>query len=872
MTWLKQLFSRSRRFGELSEEIREHLDEKVQELVASGMSKEEATHAARREFGNVTIAEEDGRAAWRWAMLEDFLADVRYGLRTLRKSPDFALVAMLTLALGIGANIAVFTVVNGVLLRQLPFPEAERLFLISFTSQGGRFDSGPSLTDQHYLDFRAQDRLFERIASFAGARASLTSAGDPVQIPVASVTAEFFEVLRANPEFGRGFIRGEGEPGRDNVVVLGNNLWKERFGSDPKILGKTVRLDGVARMVVGVMPAGFDFPFNAQVWAPLDVRIDPRNSFRRPVVGRLKPNVPREQAQAELNAFAQRQPLERGEDPQTMQARVLPLKELIVGNVRESLLVFAGAVAFVLLIACANVANLFLARAAHRGKELGLRSALGASRWRLVRQLLVESALVSLAGGAAGILLAYWAVPALMAMAPAGRIPRLEMIRVDGYVLAFTCILSVVTAIAFGLLPALQATRRDARESVSQSGRGATRRQQGVRSTLAIAEIALALVLLASAGLLLKSFVRLRAVNPGFEVRNVVTATVDLPDATYQSVAQMRAFHSRMLAELTRLPGVSAAGAVNWMPLGEPLMIGDFHLEGGQPLPPSFAPDKPCVSAGYFHAMGIRLLEGREFAESDNVSAPGVVVVSQSVARSAWPDESPIGKRLSMEDDPKPKDWVTVVGVVEDVKQQGLAKKADAAIYQPYPQANRPFFLSHMSFVVKTQMAAEALAPAMRSVLREVDPDQPLQSIATMDSVLVATTAEPRFQARLLGVFAILALVLAVVGTYGVLAYSVAQRTREIGVRMALGAQKCNVFGLLLRDALGMAGAGIVIGGAGALAATRLLTSFLFEVKPGDPEIFGLAALTLVFAGVCACYIPARRAMRVDPIVALREE
>jgi predicted permease len=872
MNWLKQLFSKQRQYSELSAEIREHLDEKIEELISAGMSREEASYAAHREFGNVTMTEEDSRDVWKWEVMEDLFADIRFGLRTLRRNPGFTLVAVLTLALGIGANTAVFTVVNGVLLRPLPFPGPERLFLVSFNVQGGPFEIGPSLSDHHYLEFRAQDRLFEHIASFEAGRANLTGAGDPVQIPIARVTTEFFSTLQSNPELGRGFLAGEDQFGHDNVVVLGNGLWKRRFGADPQILGKTIQLDGITRTVIGIMPSDFNFPSKAEVWAPLSVRIDPNNSFSRPVVGRLKAGNSRQQAQAELETFAQRVPLGPGEDRTKMVAQILPLKELIVGNVRESLLVFAGAVAFVLLIACANVANLFLARAAHRGKEIGLRSALGASRWRLVRQLLIESALVSLAGGVTGILLAFWGVPALLALAPQGRIPRPEMIRLDAYVLAFTFGVSMLTAIAFGLAPALQATRRDVRESLSHGGRGSTRRHEGMRSALAISEIALALVLLAGAGLLLKSFLRLRAVHPGFEPANVTIMTIDLPASTYRTAAQMRAFHSRTLDELSRLPGVRATGAVNWTPLSEFLVKGDFQARSGRPLPPGYKVDKPAVSAGYFKAMGIRLLQGREFVPSDNESAPGVAIVSQSVAQTLWPNENPLGKRIALEDQPTPADWLSIVGVVEDVKQQGLSKKSGAAIYQPYLQVTRPFFLGHMSFVVKASSAMQTLAPSMRSVLREVDKDLPVQSIAMMGSIVAATTAEPRFQARLLGTFAVLALALAIIGTYGVLAYFVAQRTREIGVRMALGAQRTNVLGMLLRSALTIAGAGIVVGGAGALVATRLLSSLLFEVKPADPQIFALVALTLVVAAVCACYIPAQRAMRVDPMVALREE
>ena len=872
MNRLKQLFSRRRLYNDLSEEIQEHLEEKIEELVAGGMSRKEATYAARREFGNVTLTEEDSRAVWRWQSIEDFIVDLRYALRMLRKNPGFTATAVLTLALGIGANTAVFTVVNGVLLQPMPFPEPDRLFLVSFAPQHGPFETGPSLSDHDYLEFRDQDRLFEHLASFTGTRANLTGAGDPAQIPAANVTTDFFATLQVNSEIGRGFLAEEDQPGHDNVVVLSNKLWKERFGSDPQILGKTIRLDGISRTVIGIMPAGFGFPYDAEVWMPLAVGIDPHNSFARPVVGRLKIGVSRQQAQAALETFAQRLPLRPGENTGDRIAQIIRLKELLVANIRQSLLVFAGSVGFVLLIACANVANLFLARAAGRGQEMALRNALGAGRWPLMRQLLTESTMVSLAGGAAGIFLAFWGVPALIALAPAGKIPRMEMIRIDGSVLAFTFGLSVITGVVFGLAPALQATRRDVRESLNQGGRSSTGRHEGVRSALAISEIALALVLLTGAGLMLKSFLRLRAVNPGFQPENVMTMTVDLPDSAYRTAPQIQAFHMRTLAKLSSLPGVLAAGAVNLRPLGDVLIRGDFQVEGGQPLPPGYMVDKPCVSPGYFRAMGIRLLRGREFTEGDNATAPRVVIVSQSVARSLWPGRDPLGKRISMEDHPKSEDWLTIVGVVDDVKQQGLAKKSDPAIYQPYLQVTRPFFLNHMTFVAETASNPLGVAPGMRGVLREVDKDQPVQSIATMDNLIVATTAEPRFQARLLSVFAIMALALAIVGIYGVLAYSVAQRTHEIGVRMSLGAQTADVLRMLLRGALVLVGGGIVIGAAGALAVTRVLAKFLFDVKPSDPPTFAGVALTLVCAALAACYIPARRAMRVDPMVALRYE
>ena len=869
-SWLRAMARRSRMEREMDAELRFHIEAFAEDLVRSGAPREEAIRRARIEFGGVERAKEECREARGVSFVESLFQDLRYGIRVLRKNSGFAAIAILTLALGIGANTAVFTVVNGVLLRPMPFPEANRLFLVSLTPRNALFEWHPGVADTDYPAFREQDEVFEQIASFSiGTTANLTAAGDPAQIPVTYVTPEFFPTLRTNPALGRGFVAGEGEPGHNDVAVLSDELWKERFESDPGILGKVIQLDGVGHTVIGVMPPGFSFP-GAKAWMPLAIRYDGHNSYTRPVVGRLKPGVSPQQAQAELETFAERLPLGPGESRNDRLPQIIPLKDLLVANIRPSLLVFAAAVAFVLLIACANVANLFLARATGRGQEMAVRSTLGASRWRLVRQLLTESTLLSLAGGAAGILLAFWSVRALAALAPAGKVPRLEMIRIDGWVLAFTFSLSVITGVLFGLAPAFQATLRNTRQSLGQAGRSVTTSHEGMRGVLTISEIALALILLTGAGLMLKSFLRLQAVNPGFSPHSVMTMTVDLPDSTYTTANQMQAFHTRTVEELSRLPGVLAAGAVNWIPLGQGLVMGTFQVEGSQ-RPPGFMVDKPCVSPGYFRAMGMPVLRGRAFTENDNETAAGVVIVSHLVARTLWPGENPIGKRISMEDNPKPEDWLSVVGVVDDVKQQGLAKKSEPAIYQPYLQVSRPGFLSHMTFVVRTASRPESVASGMRAVLRSVDKNQPI-SIASMDSLIATTTAEPQFQARLLATFALVALALTIVGLYGVLAYSVAQRTREIGVRMALGAQSVDVLQMLLRRALVIISVGIALGGAGAFALTRVLVNFLYEVKPNDLPTFAAVSLALSFAALAACYAPARRAMRVDPMVALRYE
>jgi len=804
--------------------------------------------------------------------MHSLIQDIRYAARTLRRNAGFTTVAVVALALGIGANTAVFTVVNGVLLRPLPFPEPERLFLVSFAHQHGPFRSGPVLSDADYLQFREQDRFFERLASFTTVNASLTGAGDPVRLTGASVTPEFFRVLRVQPSMGRGFLPDEDQPGRDHVVILSGKLWRNRFGASSQILGRTIKLDGENRIVIGVMPAGFTFPTDAEIWMPLNIHIDGHNSFSRPVVGRLKPDASRWQAQAELETLAQRFFLAPGENRGDRLAQVLPLSELFVQDIRESLVLFAGAVGFVLLIACANVSNLLLARAAGRRQEIAVRSALGAGRWQLVRQLLAESTLVALAGGAAGMFLALWGVPVLLALAPDDKIPRIEQIHIDSWVFAFTLLVSLATGVLFGLVPAFQATRSELRESLSQGWRSLTGRHERLRAALVISEIALALVLLTGAGLMLKSFLRLRSVNPGYQAENVLTMTVELPDTVYSTAQQVKDFHTRILQRLSSLPGVIAAGAVNWSPLGGLLTKGDFRLEGGRRLPQHYMVDKLCVSSAYFRAMGIGLFKGRVFTEADNAAAPGVVIVSQSVAQTLWPGEDPIGKRVSEEDHPKPEDWMTIVGVVNDVRQMSLAEKPDPALYFPYAQVGYTSWLSRMTFTLRTTSNPQQLTGAMRAALHAVDPDQPVVSMSTMQEMISASTAEPRFQTRLLGTFSLLALVLSAVGIYSVLAYSVAQRTKEIGIRMALGAERSDVLAMVVRRTLVLAAVGVSLGALGALAVTRVLARFLFEVTPTDPATFVSVAALLTCVALLAGLIPARRATKVDPMVALRYE
>jgi predicted permease len=870
MSWFSRfsnLLRRDELSKELEEELQFHLESRARDNLNAGMITDAARNDARKRFGNRTQAKERTHEMNIIAPLETIGQDLHYALRSLRRSPGFTAVAILALALGLGATTAVFTIVNGTLLRPLPFPDPERLLLISYEPRTGPFDNGPGLSDRHYLEFQHQNQAFEDVATFSGNSVTIAGAGDAVRVPAATVTSSVFSVLRVNPTMGRVFM-----PQEERVVLLSDKLWRGRFGADPNILGKTITLDGTAHNVIGVMGAGFAFPSDAELWLPLTVAVNPHNSFFRTVVGRLRPSFSPRQAQAELVAIAQRLPIDHEQHRSDMIAAILPLNDLLVGKIRKSLLIFMGAVAFVLLIACANVANLLLMRGTSRRQEIAVRTALGARRGRLIRQLLTESMLLSLAGAAAGIFVAMVGVPVLLALAPAGKIPRLDEIQIDGWVLAFALGLGIFTGLLFGLAPAFQTTGRQLLDFLGQSGRSFTGRREGLRSMLVVSEIALALVLLTGAGLMLKSFIKMRAVDPGFRPANILTMTVDLPDSVYQTTAAIQEFHTRTLAKLSTIPGVAAAGAVNWLPLTPELVMGDFHLDAGRRLPPDFIVDKPAVSPDYFRIMGIRLLRGRVFSEQDNASAPSVALITESVARGLWPGEDPVGKRITLEDAPEPRDWLTIVGVVDDVRQQSLIDKPHRAIYQPYQQVRRPFFLSHMTFVVRTVENPESVAFAVRAVLQEVDRSQPVQSIASMTDLVSTTTAETLFQARLISIFSLLALFLSAIGIYGVLAYAVMERTREIGIRMALGAEKHDITHMVLKRSLLLVIAGVALGVAGAFATTRVLAKFLFGVEPTDPATFLAVGSLLAAVALLAGLIPARSATKVDPLVALRCE
>jgi putative ABC transport system permease protein len=866
---LREWLRRDQLTDELGEELRFHETLLARDRRAAGMDPDEATWAARRQMGNRTAITEATRSLWSLRWLDDAVQDVRHAARSLLRAPVFTAVAVLTLALGVGANSAMFSVVRGALLRPLPFRDPGRLLLLSYQNRNSPFWTFPGgLLDRHYEVVRHGTRAFESIATFWLRQATLTGAGDPGRLGITSVSPGFFTVLGVHPALGRPFDTTEGDGGGATVAILSEALWRARFGADTAVLGHPITLDGTSYTIVGVMPGGFAFPPDAQLWVPADLRIDPHRTMMRPAMGRLRPGATPAQALGELQSLSRDFELSPDENRNEMAARIYPLNTFLVGSAERSLLVLAGAVAFVLLIACANVANLLLMRGAARRQDVAIRAALGAGRARLVRQLLTESIVLFLAGAVAGVPLAFVGMRGLLALAPAGTIPRTQDIRIDVGVLLFTFGVALVTGLAFGLAPALVVT---ARRSMASPGHGArtTVGRGRLRSGLVIAEVALALVLLTGAGLMLRSFQRLRSIDLGFHPARVMSMTVDLPETKYRDAAAMQGFHDRTLAALARLPATAAAGAVNWRPLGDAQIVGTFTVEG-QPQP-RFNVSKPAVSPDYFRVMGIPLLRGRPFTEQDDARAPRVAIVSRSIAQRLWPGADAVGRRVSMADEPGPKDWLTVVGVVEEVRQERLTQGPVAAIYLPYRQVSFTFFLAHMSYVARTDAAPGEYARAMRATLRDIDPDQPAQALAPLEELVAAQRLAPLFQARLLAAFSLLALMLAAVGIYGLLAYAVVERSHEIGIRMALGAATGRVVRMILTRTLLLAGIGVVLGAGGALAVTRVLSTFLFDTSPTDPATFCAVAGLLLGVATLAGLVPARRATRVDPVLALRE-
>jgi putative ABC transport system permease protein len=811
-------------------------------------------------------------------MMTGLWQDTRYALRSLAKSPGFTAVTLFTLALGIGANSAIFSVVNGVLIRPLPYPEPDRLAVVRETYGGG--DVG-SVSGANFLDWKVRSHQFESLAAWRGIAVTLLGAGEPEEMPAALVSADFFRTLGVAPMLGRGLLPGE-DQGQGTVAVIGETLWRTRFGADSGILGRTIDLSGMPYTVVGVAPSSMPYPGRTQLWLPLGFgvgRANDRDSHAYEVVARLKPGATLSGAQDDMSAVARSLTSEYPATNTGRGARVIAFTDDAVGSVRPALWLLLGAVAFVLLIACANVANLSLARASTRAREVAVRAALGAGRGRLIQQALAEAVVLAVLGGVLGLLVATWSVDALLALHPRG-IPRLSDISIDGRVLGFTLAVSVGVGLAFGLVPALAVTRHDPADSFRGEGRGMTggRPSGRFRAGLVVAQIALALVLLAGAALLIVSVRRLAGVDPGFRPAGAAAFQFNVPSAKYQSADAQRGFVARVLDRLRAIPGASHAGAVYFLPLGDGNTNGDVSVEGEPPAAPGHEryAGYRIVMGEYLESMGISLRRGRPLRETDAGGARLVAVVNEAFARSFFGGRDPLGQRVTFGSPTDKPEWREIVGVVGDVHHAGLSSPVQPEIYVPATQLTPEFWTIFtslpISFVVRSALPPETLFPAIKAAVHDVDPEQPVSRLRPISELVSDAVARYRFSMLLLTVFGGLALCLAAVGVYGVMAYTVSQRTRELGIRLALGARAASVRHLVLRRGLGMAAAGIALGLAGALALTRLLASQLFGVSPTDPAVITAAAATLAAVSVVACLVPAVRATKVDPVVALRSE
>ncbi|MGB7921788.1 MAG: ABC transporter permease [Pyrinomonadaceae bacterium] len=811
-------------------------------------------------------------------MIGTLMQDFRYGVRMLVKKPGFTVIAVIALALGIGANSAIFSVVNAVLLRPLPFDEPERLMQVWATNAKRGQRSAPT-SYLNFVDWRDQNRVFDHMAAYTGASAAFTYGETPEQLEGAGVTADLFKVLGTQPLLGRTLLSEDERP-NSRVVVLSYGLWQRRFNGDPKIIGQQVKFDGDSTTVVGVMPKGFIFPLDRETpefWVPLD----PQEAFNKErganylsVIARLKEGTTLEQAQAEMDTIGRRLEQEYPDKNTGKGIRLISLHENVVGNVRPALLVLLSAVGFVLLIACANVANLLLARASSRSREIAIRTALGASRARIIRQLLTESLLLSIVGGAAGLLLALWGVDVLGAAIPAD-IPRVKDVGLDASVLLFTIAVSLLTGILFGLAPALQASKPDFNEALKEGGRGSTEglNRNRVRSLLVVSEVALSLVLLIGAGLMIKSFLQLLNVKPGFEPEHVLTANISLPPAKYADVEKQSAFFKQVIERTQQLPGVDSVAVIGPLPLTGSMIQNLVTIEGRPPLAPGekLVTNTRIASADYLRVMGIPLQRGRNVTEHDD-TGPDVFLVNETFARRFFPGEDPIGKRISLSIRPspdKPDASGEIVGVVGDVKHQTLDKEAGPECYVPAMKYTDPY----MTLVARTASSDPAqLTTALRGVVQQVDKDQPVADIRTMNQVLAQSVATRRFNMLLLGLFACIALLLAAVGIFGVMNYSVSQRIHEIGIRMALGAQGSDILRMIVGQGMILTLIGVALGLIAAYFLTRVMSGLLYGVSATDPLTFVGVSGLLVVVALLACYIPARRATKVDPMIALRYE
>lgn len=802
--------------------------------------------------------------------LSFMLSDFRYALRQLAKVPSFTLVAVVTLALGIGACTAIFSVVNGVLLQPLDYPNPDRLVVIKESSlpQHPEFSSTPP----NFLDWEQQAKSFVSLAAYSGQALNLTGDGEPQRINAIRATAHYFDVYGIKPQLGRFPRTEEDSPGNNHVVVLSYPFWQRRFGGQPEVIGRTVELNGDSYTVIGIAPLGFGQQSRLDAWVPMafspkERSDDFRGAHFLSVMGRLKDGVTASAADAELKLLAAQLAQRFPDSNKGWSATATPALHYTVRDVSQVLYVLLAAVGCVLLIACANVANLQLARATARHREISIRAALGAGNRQLIRQLLTESLVLALLGGIAGVLLASWGLSGLVALAPSN-LPRAANIHLNGTVLLFSFGLSVLTGLIFGLAPAWFATRVNVNDALKQGSRGSTDTgsRGRLRRLLVVGEVAVSLVLLSGAGLLIRSFERLAAVDPGFVAADATVVRLFLPAKKYDKPEQQLAFANAIVDRLRTLPGVTSVGIANTLPL-----VGDWVLSleiEGRPLAASDLPSTNyyAVTPGYFPAMGIRLLRGRAFTEHDDERAPHVAVINETFARTYFPNEDPIGKRINVTNGPQT--WREIVGVVADVKQYGPDQATTAQAYEPFAQ--KPF--STLAVVIRTHGPSAAMLSALRPAVYAVDAAQPVGNVQPLEEILSGSIARQRFTVQLLSIFAAVALVLAAIGIYGVMAYTVAQRTSEIGLRMALGARPADVFRLIFSQSGRMIGLGIALGLAVTLAASRAVSALLFQTSAFDPLTLAAVLLLLMAAAALACLLPARRATKVDPIVALRAD